>query len=89
MLKGLYSIYDEKTQVFGTPFASVYEQEAIRHLAALCLDDRQIVCLFPSDFRLYRIGQFDDITGLLTSLPVPQLVASAVDIKAISEKGEL
>lgn len=81
MLKGIYSIYDEKAQVFQTPFFSVQELEAKRQLHFLVLDETTFISKFPNDFRLFRLGSIDTVSGVINHLPVPELVCTATELK--------
>lgn len=35
----------------------------------------------PDDFELYKLGEFDVDTGLLTALPAPELLVRGKDLK--------
>lgn len=68
----LYSVFDNKAKVFCRPFVCLTDDAALRdfHYAALHQDSD--ISRHPNDFCLYRIGAFQDVTGLL--VPEPALV---------------
>lgn len=76
----IYSIFDEKAQVFNTPFTEHNENTAIRSFTNLCLDGTGMVSKYPEDFKLYHIGDFDVVKGIITALPVPEFVVSAMQV---------
>jgi len=75
MLKTIYCVQDVKTNIFGAPFISVNEGSAVRSFEYACNDPSSDVGRFPHDFRLYRLGEFDDSTGQINSVD-PELVVT-------------
>jgi len=63
----LFSIYDEKTLVFGQPFQAKTQGEALRMFAAAVNQPDSLLNDYPNDFTLYQIGSFNSENGLLTS----------------------
>lgn len=61
----LYSIYDQATQKFGTPWASANDNQAKRSYERLASDKTTDIAFRPSDFRLMALGYFDESTGYL------------------------
>lgn len=56
--------------------------EACR-LAADCVADAQtLMSRHPADFRLVRLGSYDDNSGLLIPLDCPEFVADLVEFKS-------
>lgn len=79
-LLNMYSIYDEKANVFNTPFFAVSDGVAVRQFTDLVADNRSVVCAHPEDFSLYRCACFDDVSALVTpELPV-HLICRAVEV---------
>lgn len=62
----LYSIKDTKN-TFNKPFNEVNDDMAIRALKALCNNRDTQVGMFPEDFELWKIGEFNEETAELTS----------------------
>lgn len=59
----LHSIFDDKTEIFNLPFASITEMDAVRTFSALVNDPQTAVNRFPGDYLLYKVGYYDDHTG--------------------------
>jgi len=59
MLK-IFSIRDEKTEEFKTPFFAASEIEATRSFAVACNDKNVQLSLFPDEYSLYILGYFED-----------------------------
>lgn len=79
----IYAIKDTKIGAFKTPFYSYNDQVAIRSLKN-AINDKTAGELYqnPEDFQLYTLGEFNDLTGDITSKV--EFVANAIDLK----KGE-
>ena len=60
-----YSVQDTKTAAFGTPFFSQNDETAIRSFQMLSKDTNSVVAFAPQDFRLFRLGVFDDQSGVI------------------------
>lgn len=76
----IYSLYDEKAQVFGNPFIRKFDGQAIRDCIDLVNDSNTSVSRHPSDFTLYNIGTFDDDKALIKPINPIQLVAKCSDL---------
>ena len=79
----IYSIKDTKVGAFKSPFYSHNDSVAIRSLQNVVNDPNAgELHLNAEDFQLYRLGEFNDITGDILSNV--EFVANAIDLK----KGE-
>lgn len=78
MIKKIYSIRDQKSEVFNTPFYQSTHGEAERNFHHLCNDQKSTIAQYPSDFDLYYLGEYDDNTGQFSGLDTPQHIAKAV-----------
>jgi len=63
--QGIYTIYDSPAGQAGPPFLAVNDDIAIRKTAILLKDQ-----LFVTDFRLYKIGEYDSETCTITASEV-------------------
>lgn len=88
MLK-VYSIMDDKAQVFNTPYFAINDSVATRSFADLCNDSRSSVSQHLGDYHLYCLGEFDDDKGLLKPYDMPIFVCHAmqfaVDVRSDSD----
>ena len=67
MKVGVYSVKDTKVS-FSTPFYSHSDETAIRSFAeAVNSETPNAVKQYVEDKQLYRLGSFDDDTGVITS----------------------
>lgn len=79
MKTNMYCVFDSKAAVYGVPFFMVNDAMAIRSFGDLANDDRTLVGKHPEDFTLYRVGYFDDSTGVSQSCePIAMVTASAM-----------
>lgn len=76
-----FSIFDEKGGLFSNPFFMAHKGLAIRAFYDLVCDNNTTVSKHPEDFKLYCIGEFDDNSGGLMSLPQPDFLQNATDFK--------
>lgn len=75
----IFSILDEKTKVFSAPFFMVSTGAALRALNDLVNDTKTLVSRYPSDFKLYNLGEFEDDKAGFKLLPQPVFIAHASD----------
>jgi len=81
MVVKVFSIFDVKAKAFGSPFFMHHNGLALRAFSDLCADDKTAVFKHPEDYKLYCLGEFDDCSGALVSLPQPEFMSNAVDFK--------
>lgn len=67
MILKAYAIYDIKGDVYLTPFFFAADGQAIRAFQDLANDSNTVVGRHPGDYKLCRLGKFDDSTGVLLS----------------------
>lgn len=85
MTKFLYSIRDSKVS-FGVPFLEQSDAAARRGFSFAFHNQNSVVGFSPSDFSLYRIGTFDDVSAKLESI-TPVFICSASDF--LNMKGDV
>lgn len=61
-----FSVYDAAVAAFLPPFFMPSDAVAIRVFADCCQDGAHAFCRNPSDYTLFRIGEFDDASGDFT-----------------------
>lgn len=74
----LYSVKDLVSDDFSMPVCMKNDAVAVRWLkrGALASQDAD-----PADYRLYRLGSFDEDTGMITVLETPHPVVREGDIE--------
>lgn len=66
MKMNIYSLFDGRVCAFGQPFFCLNDGAAMRTINEAAKDQRSMIAKYPMDFSLFRIGTFDDNTGILT-----------------------
>jgi hypothetical protein len=62
----VYAVYDKKMAEYGPPVAVGHVIEAERWFDSL-VNGEGIVARYPGDFALYRIGDYDPLSGTMTA----------------------
>lgn len=75
MKVNVYSIFDQKARAFSQPFYCVNDEVADRAFSNTLRDETTMIGRYPGDYTCYRIGEFDDATGLLISELPPAFIA--------------
>lgn len=81
MQLSMYSIRDAKAGFYHHPIFEKHNGEALESFTQLANDPKTPVCKYPEDYDLYYLGTYDDHTGLVQSLPTPEHVQKAVQLK--------
>lgn len=81
MIRKAYSIRDSKGEIFHLPIFKNTHGEAERDFKTMVNQPKSNLNDYPEDFDLYHIGEYDDNSGIFTSLPTPQHVIKAVQLK--------
>jgi len=67
MLQKMYSVYDEKAQAFSPPFFLHADGMATRAFSDCVNAPSHHFSKHPYDYTLFRLGEFDDLTGTVVS----------------------
>lgn len=73
-----YTLHDVKAVTYSPPFFCANDAIAKRMLLDLVSDQNTMPGRHPSDFKLYKIGTFDEGNAAIMPLPVPEHVVDAV-----------
>jgi len=79
MKLNIFSIYDEKSQAYNSPFFQSAVGQALRSFCDLAKDDKTTISRHPEDYSLYHIGEFDDSTSKIISYNEPRFLARATE----------
>lgn len=63
MIKKIFTIYDEKSMAYLTPFFMDTVGQATRAMSDLCNDPEHSFCKHTADYTLFQLGEYDDITS--------------------------
>lgn len=75
----LYSVYDEKAATFSKPVCFLHDGQALREIGDAATDPKSVLSIHPSDFKIYRLGSFNDCSGEITSEKQPHFLANVSD----------
>lgn len=73
-----YTLHDVKALSYSPPFFTSNDQVAKRMVADLVADSNTTVGRHPSDYKLYKIGTFDEGNAVLTPASIPEHVVDCV-----------
>lgn len=65
---GLYCIFDLRAERYAPPFVEVNDAVADRRFTDLLQNKQLLFSMHPEDYRLYRVGSFNEETGECTWL---------------------
>ena len=82
----IYSVFDEASKAFGTPFFMQNNAMALRAFSDLVNDPQSSINKHPSDYKLYKIGTFNDENANIKSSEIPELIVHASDTVNNQEK---
>jgi hypothetical protein len=67
MKKVYYAVYDRKAELFSAPFLEIKDGTAIRAIQDLVVNSPDhAFAKHPLDFSLHKLGEFDDVSGVIT-----------------------
>lgn len=86
MMLRIYSLFDTKTRMFNWPFYSVNDDDCRRRCTSLLRMENKY-SEFPEDYRIVRLGTFDDSSGIIKktdAVPIcdlSELIKEAMEIE--------
>lgn len=63
----IVSVKDNKSETYNTPFFSPNANIAKRDFASILKNKQSTIAMFPEDYTLVKLGEFDIETGEITS----------------------
>lgn len=66
MVVKMFSVQDKKTGLFQSPFPAFNGGHAARLLYKQAKNPQGDFSMFPEDFSLYEVGEYDDQVGMVT-----------------------
>lgn len=73
------SVFDVKASAYMQPFFVPNTSMAIRSFGDAVVNPETGISKHPEDFQLFKVGEFDDNSGLFSPVPVPEYLSKAVD----------
>lgn len=81
MKKYVYSIFDKVGQVYHNPWIDSSDATAARAFQLACGDDNSLYGMCPSDFVLFRVGMFNDVSGTFCECEMPVKVVDGFPVE--------
>lgn len=76
----LYSVYDQKSKTYGTPFTAQNDAVAKRMFHQLANDDASTIYSYPEDYNLNHIGYINLDTGMIEANQ-PNMIVTGLSCK--------
>lgn len=83
MMVVLYALLDRKLREYGVVLVSKNTETMVRELRNQVMGSGSTIEKYPDDFDLYRLGEFDTETGIISAMKV-QLVENVSTLLAPS-----
>ena len=80
MVLRIYSVLDEKSEEYSPPFFAANDRLAERMIMEASKGQGSMLAAYPEDFKLYRIGEFDALTGEIKPEQRPILLLNVKDL---------
>lgn len=85
MKNRMYAIRDNVANFFTAPFVSPNDAHATRILALEMYKEDSTIRHYPEQFDLYRLGEYDDQSGIILTEPLPELLCNAASLQKRNE----
>ncbi len=85
MIRRVFTVYDNKAEMFMTPFFEITKGQAIRAFQDVTHNKDHAFNRHPDDYALFDLGTYDDNSGQFTNNKVPLLLLRTVN--AVVEDG--
>lgn len=76
----IYTVHDAKAEAYLQPFFMRTNGEAIRSFADACQTNEQFK-KWPADYTLFELGEYDELTGVITPLKAIKSLGNGLDFK--------
>lgn len=87
MIHKMFSVYDEKAKAYLPPFFLHTVGMAHRAFADAVNDPSHMFAKHPEDFYLFRVGEFNDESGVVESVVPMELIVSGIQSVVSVRKG--
>lgn len=77
----VYAVYDTKTESYTMPLCFKAKGEAIRSIVDEVNNPQSNIGRHPEDYVLFELGEYDELTGVITSYPAKVSLGVAIEFK--------
>lgn len=81
----MYTIKDEKSCIYNTPFYADNVTDAVRTFTVTAENPKSAINKWPQEFSLYFVGTYNQQTGIVSQPKLPEHICSAVSVLAKTE----
>lgn len=85
LMKEIYAIKDETALIFNMPAFVGSVVEVVRSVLVLLKSKENLISQFPSEYKVYFLGRYDEGTGIFT-LPVSGKPEMAFTVESLLRK---
>lgn len=78
----IFTIHDSKAEAFSAPIVIRNKGEALRGLTEVVNDATHQYGKYPSDYTLFEIGEWNDLTGNITTYDAKISVCNLIELKS-------
>lgn len=78
-----YAVFDVKAASYGMPMFISTDGIAVRGFTEACNNPQSPLFQYPGDYSLYKIGEYDPVSGKLVSMH-PDLLMHAAAAKKVT-----
>ena len=86
MKYNMYSIYDSKAGIYAFPFFQQNDAMAVRAFGTVAADPNTTINAHPGDFSVYRLGTWDDESGVVAMDDTRMHLCTGLDVLAARER---
>ncbi len=83
----IFSVYDIKANAFMKPFFEPQVGLAERTFMQACMEEKSPLHMYPADFTLFEIGNFEMETAEINTHPTPLSRGSALSFISAATEG--
>lgn len=81
MKTNLFCVFDSAADRFTEPWPAPTVELALRRFRHTVNQEGNDIAMFPEDYTLFHIGEFDQETGLIEAFPSPRSLGVAITFK--------
>lgn len=89
MILQMYAMYDKQVGTYGAPFFEHTHGAAERSVSDAVNDPQTLISRHSEDHALWHLGEYDNSTGIVTSVTPTQLCVANVLKKTAAQKQNL
>lgn len=89
MIQTAYTLHDVKACTYSPPFWAINDAIAKRMVSEIVTDTNTTVGRHPSDYKLYKLGLFDDSNGQIVPFNIIEHVVDCVALLPMSKQSDL